>query len=68
MYRRRHVPAVDDDGAAEEVLEGVDATPQLEEELRLLGNAVVRPAHELDVGHLPLGILLPLLKRHIGTH
>lgn len=54
---------MDDDGAAEEILESVDATPQLEQELRILRNAVVRPAHELNVGHLPLGVLLSLLKR-----
>lgn len=59
---------MDHDGAAEEILEGVDAAPQLEEELRLLWNAVVRPAHELNVGHLPLGVLLPLLERPIDTH
>lgn len=54
---------MDDDGAAEEILKSVDAPPQLEEELRLLGNAVVRPAHELNVGHFPLGVLLPFLER-----
>lgn len=54
---------MDDDGAAEEILKRVDAAPQLEEELRLLGNAVVGPAHELNVGHFSLRVLLPLLER-----
>lgn len=48
------VPAVNDDGTTEEVLKSIDAPPQFQEELRLLWNAVVRPTHELDVGHLPL--------------
>lgn len=54
-------PAVDDDGPAEEVLEGVDTAPQLQEEMGLVWDAVVGPAHELDVGHFPLCVLLPLL-------
>lgn len=62
------VPAVNDDGTAEEVLEGVDAAPQFQEELRLLWHAVVRPAHELNVGHLPLGVLLLLLQTRPPTH
>lgn len=48
------VPAVNDDGTTEEILEGVDSPSQFQEELRLLWNAMVRPAHELDVRHLPL--------------
>lgn len=62
------VPAVNNDGTAEEVLESVDAAPQFQQELRLLWHAVVRPAHELNVGHLPLGVLLPLLRTRAPAH
>lgn len=60
------VPAVDDDGTAEEVLERVYSAPQFQEEVGLVWNAVVGPAHKLDVGHLPLHALVPLLHTH--TH
>lgn len=48
------LPAVDDNGTTEEILERVYSTPQFQEEVCLLWNTMVRPAHELDVGHLPL--------------
>lgn len=48
------VPAVNNDRPTEEILEGVDAPPQFQEEVWLPGDSVVGPTHELDVGHLPL--------------
>lgn len=60
-------PAVNDDRAAEEILESIDAPSEFEEEMRLPGDAVVRPAHELDVRHLPLWVLLPLLQTDTHT-
>ena len=63
-----YLPAVHDDGAAEEVLESVDTAPQLQEQMWLPGDAVVRPAHELDVGNLSLWVLLPLLQTHTDSN
>ena len=58
------VPAMDDDRPAEQVLEGVDPLAELQQQLGVFGDPVVRPAGELDLGHLPLSVI-PLLK---GTH
>lgn len=59
---------MDDDGAAEEILESIDTTPQFQEEVWLPRDAVVGPAHELDVGHLPLCVLLSLLQTRPHIH
>lgn len=60
------LPAVDDDGAAEQVLEGVHPLAELQQQLGLVGHAVVRPADELDMSHHPLRVL-PLLKERNDT-
>lgn len=61
------IPAVHHDGPAEQVLEGVDPLPELQEQLGLLGDAVVRPAEELDLSDLPLRVL-PLLNGRKTAH
>lgn len=48
------IPAVNDDGTTEEILESIDTPPQFQEELCVFWDAMIRPTHELDVGHLPL--------------
>lgn len=63
MYK----PAVDNNGTAEEILESIDTPSQFEEEVWLPWDAVVWPASELDVGHFPLRVLLPLLQTHMHT-
>lgn len=62
------VPAVHHDGAAEEVAESVHSPPQLEEQVRVLGHPVVRPAGELDVSHLPSGGLFSFLVKRAYFH
>lgn len=47
------LPAVHHDGAAEEVAESIHSPSQFEEQVRVVGHPVVRPAGELDMGHLP---------------
>lgn len=54
---------MNDDGTTEEILESIDTPPQFQEELRVFWDAMIRPTHELNVGHLPLWVLLPLLQR-----
>ena len=59
---------MDDDGPAEEVLEGVDPLAELQQQLGVFGDPVVRPADELDLGHLPLRVLPLLEGAHTHTH
>ena len=58
MFRRAftkisYVPAVNNDGTTEEILESVDTSPQFQEEVRLSWDTMVWPAHELNVSHFP---------------
>lgn len=62
-----YVPAVDNNGATEEILESIDTSPQFQEEMWLPWDTVVWPAYELDVSHLPLRVLLPLLQTQTHT-
>lgn len=55
---------MDDDRATENILKSIDSPSELQEEVRLPRDAVVGPAHELDVGHLPLGVLVSPLNTH----
>lgn len=48
------LPAVNDDGSAEEVCEGIDSAAEFKEEARVGGDAVVGPAGELDVSDFSL--------------
>lgn len=48
---RIHIPAVHHDGAAEEVAESVHPPAQLEEQVRVFRDPVVRPTGELNVSH-----------------
>lgn len=62
-----YIPAVDNNGATEEIFESIDTPPQFQEEVWLPWDTVVWPAYELDVSHLPLRVLLPLLHTHTHT-
>lgn len=58
------LPAVDDNGPAENIFKGVHAASEFQEEVWLLGDAVVGPTDELDVGHLSLSVFVPLGTRN----
>lgn len=63
-----NIPAVNNDWAAEHIFESIDTPPQFQEEVRLSWDAVVGPAHELDVSHFPLQVFLSLLQAVTQTH
>ena len=56
-----------DNGPAEEVAEAVDSATQLQQQVWLAGDTMIRPAGELDVGHFPLSRLILELKMCTGV-
>lgn len=59
---------MDNNGATEKVFEGVDSSSQFQEEVGFSWDAVVWPADELDVSHLPLCALLSPLNTRAHKH
>lgn len=57
-----------DNRSAEEVFEGIDSAAQFKEQARVGGDAVVRPAGELDVRDFPFRRLLFALKRRTNSY
>lgn len=53
---------MNDNGSAEEVFEGIDSAAEFKEQAGVRGDAVVRPAGELDVSDFSLRRLLFPLK------